>query len=84
MDNPQSSPFPHAPISASILAEQETDRRNSLRHLGPFKSACSEIDDYILQGGLERGSVVGLSAEEESFGLTVRARLFHTVEYQPF
>lgn len=71
MDNPASSPFPLAPISASILAEQEADRRNTLRQLGPFKSGCPEIDDYILQGGLERGSVVGLSAEEESFGLTV-------------
>lgn len=71
MDRPQPKPFPLAPVAASILAERETERRNHLRQLGYFKTACSEIDDYVLLGGLERGHVVGLSAEEESFGVAV-------------
>ncbi|EFY93031.1 hypothetical protein MAC_00814 [Metarhizium acridum CQMa 102] len=69
MDRPQPQPFPLAPVAASILAERETERRNHLRQLGYFKTSCSEIDDYVLLGGLERGHVVGLSAEEESFGI---------------
>ncbi|KAF5138139.1 hypothetical protein E5D57_001920 [Metarhizium anisopliae] len=74
MDRPQPKPFPLAPVAASILAERETERRNHLRQLGYFKTACSEIDDYVLLGGLERGHVVGLSAEEESFAVAVLSR----------
>ncbi|OAQ68432.1 fasciclin domain family protein [Pochonia chlamydosporia 170] len=71
MDDSQPSPFPLAPVSAAILAEQETERRNHLRQLGYLKSGCAEIDDYVLQGGFERGHIVGLSAEEETLGLTL-------------
>lgn len=71
MDDSQPSPFPLAPVSAAILAEQETERRNHLRQLGYLKSGCAEIDDYVLQGGFEKGHIVGLSAEEETLGLTV-------------
>ncbi len=34
-------------------------------------TGCSELDDYLLLGGFERGSVVGVSAEEEEMGLLV-------------
>jgi hypothetical protein len=68
MDDPPH--FPLAPISASILAEREAERRNSLRK-GYIRTRCAEIDDYMLRGGLERGQVVGLSAEDEDFGVVV-------------
>jgi hypothetical protein len=29
------------------------------------------LDDYVLLGGFERGSVVGVSAEEEEVGMVV-------------
>ncbi|KAH7316518.1 hypothetical protein B0I35DRAFT_433290 [Stachybotrys elegans] len=57
------------PISASVLVDDEFKRRNTLKALGPFRTGCTGIDDYVLMGGLERGSVVGISAEEEDIGL---------------
>ena len=53
------------PISAAVLAAQETKRRDALRWLGPYRSGCRGLDEYVLLGGLERGHVVGVSAEEE-------------------
>ena len=53
------------PISAAVAAAQETKRRDALRRLGPCRSGCRDLDDYVLLGGLERGHVVGVSAEEE-------------------
>lgn len=61
------------PVPATIVAENERRRRSSNRDLGPCRSGCAAIDDYVLLGGLERGCVVGLSAEREDFGITVRA-----------
>lgn len=66
-----SSHFPLEPISADIIAENEARRRNEARRLGLVKCECPEIDGYVLQGGLERGGVVGVSAEDEGVGLLV-------------
>lgn len=68
-----SSHYPLEPISASILAERETARRNALRQLGPCRSGCAELDECVLVGGgFERGCVVGMSSEDEDgFGMPV-------------
>ncbi|KAK2590226.1 hypothetical protein QQS21_012087, partial [Conoideocrella luteorostrata] len=63
--------FPLSPVAAIVVAERESERRNHLRQLGPCRSGCGELDDYVLLGGFERGSVVGVSAEEESTGLAL-------------
>ncbi|KAL7795916.1 hypothetical protein V8C37DRAFT_373908 [Trichoderma ceciliae] len=60
------------PVSASALASIEKQRRDLVRSLGPCRSGCEDLDKYVLLGGLERGSVVGISAEEEDeVGLTL-------------
>ncbi|KAF4510052.1 hypothetical protein G6O67_001977 [Ophiocordyceps sinensis] len=61
------------PVAASVLAEREAARREALRARGPFGSGCRGVDEYVLMGGgFERGSVVGVSAEdEEGFGLVL-------------
>lgn len=65
-----------APVPATIIAELETRRRDANRMLGPCQSGCAEVDDYVLLGGFERGSVVGVSCEDERFGVTVGSRHF--------
>lgn len=71
-----SSRFALEPISASVLADSEAGRRNTLKELGPCRSGCDDLDEYVLLGGLERGCVVGLSAEEEDeMGLVVGTNL---------
>ncbi|PNP50056.1 hypothetical protein THARTR1_09241 [Trichoderma harzianum] len=52
-------------VSASALANIEKQRRDFVRSLGPCPSGCDDLDEYVLLGGLERGSVVGISAEDE-------------------
>ncbi|KAM0274868.1 hypothetical protein ACHAQH_007793 [Verticillium albo-atrum] len=64
-----SSHFPIEPVSASVLAARERRRRDGLRRRGAMVTGCREFDEVILLGGLERGSVVGMSAEEEDFGM---------------
>ncbi|KAL7947172.1 hypothetical protein V8C42DRAFT_316919 [Trichoderma barbatum] len=60
------------PVSAAALAAIEKRRRDLVRSLGPCPSGCKDLDNYVLLGGLERGSVVGLSAEEEdAVGVTL-------------
>ena len=59
------------PLPASLLLDQELARRESLSANGNLMTGCSELDDYLLLGGFERGSVVGVSAEEEEMGLLV-------------
>lgn len=67
-------------MSASALASIEKQRRDFVRGLGPCRSGCEDLDNYLLlTGGFERGSVVGISAEDEdgvgvmvSFLLTIR------------
>lgn len=59
------------PLPASLLLDQEVARKETLRRKGNVTTGCSELDDYVLLGGFERGSVVGVSAEEEELGLSV-------------
>ena len=66
-----SSHFPLEPISADILCDLESRRRDEAKALGLCRSGCADIDGYVLLGGLERGSVVGISAEDEDFGVRV-------------
>lgn len=43
-----------------------------MRQLGPCRSGCGELDDHVLlSGGFERGSVVGVSAEDDGMGLAL-------------
>ncbi|KAH6604115.1 hypothetical protein Trco_007561 [Trichoderma cornu-damae] len=62
-----------SPVSASALASVEKQRRDLVRSLGPCRSGCEDLDEYVLLGGgFERGSVVGISAEEEdAVGVTL-------------
>lgn len=69
-DSPVAAPqtralFSLEPIAASVLADGEARRRSAIKELGACRSGCDDLDDYVLSGGLERGCVVGLSAEEE-------------------
>lgn len=67
-----SSHFPLLePISGATLYELESARRETLRRRGRVRTGCAEVDDAVLLGGLERGSVVGVSAEDIEFGLLV-------------
>lgn len=62
----QQDPSRPKPVSASTLASIEKQRRDFVRGLGPCRSGCDDLDDYVLlSGGFERGSVVGISAEDE-------------------
>ncbi|KYK60668.1 hypothetical protein DCS_01806 [Drechmeria coniospora] len=76
MSSQTSVHFPLEPLPASVLAARETTRRNNARALGLCRSGCEEFDDHILlAGGLERGSVTGVSCEDEDgFGLVILAR----------
>ncbi|KAK7422335.1 hypothetical protein QQZ08_009557 [Neonectria magnoliae] len=64
-----SSHFPLEPLSASVLADKEAKRRDAATALGACRTGCSDLDDYVLLGGFERGSVIGLSAEDEEMGV---------------
>ncbi|KAF4457300.1 hypothetical protein F53441_722 [Fusarium austroafricanum] len=64
-----SSHFQLEPIPASILADKEAQRRDTVTSLGLCKTGCAVIDEDVLLGGLERGSVVGISAEDEELGV---------------
>ncbi|KAH7157499.1 hypothetical protein B0J13DRAFT_520230 [Dactylonectria estremocensis] len=57
------------PISASVLADREARRRDAATALGSCRTGCADLDDYVLLGGFERGSIVGLSAEDEEMGV---------------
>jgi hypothetical protein len=49
----------------------EEDRRQRNVGKGNLTTGCGELDEYVLLGGFERGSVVGVSAEGEEMGLRV-------------
>ncbi|KAI0013789.1 hypothetical protein F4779DRAFT_293345 [Xylariaceae sp. FL0662B] len=66
-----SSHFTLEPVSGATLYELEVARRERLRQRGFLKTGCREIDESVLLGGFERGTVVGVSAEEVDFGLLV-------------
>ncbi|ORY67650.1 uncharacterized protein BCR38DRAFT_456344 [Pseudomassariella vexata] len=66
-----SSHFAVEPISGATLFEVENTRREELKRMGVLRTGCREIDEYVLGGGLERGCVVGLSAEEADMGLLI-------------
>ncbi|KAF3054902.1 hypothetical protein GL218_07519 [Daldinia childiae] len=67
-----SSHFPLLePISGATLYKLESARRETLRRRGRVRTGCAEVDDAVLLGGLERGTVVGVSAEDIEFGLLV-------------
>ncbi|TDZ21167.1 Aurofusarin biosynthesis cluster protein S [Colletotrichum orbiculare MAFF 240422] len=59
------------PIAGDVLLRRETKRRDALLRRGPVRSGCRDVDEYVLMGGFERGSVVGLSAESEEMGLKI-------------
>ncbi|KAF4969515.1 hypothetical protein FSARC_3245 [Fusarium sarcochroum] len=64
-----SSHFPLEPIPASILADKEAKRRDTVAALGACKTGCAVIDQDVLMGGFERATVVGVSAEDEELGV---------------
>lgn len=60
------------PVPASVLAANEARRLDGAARLGRLRTGCGGVDDHVLLGGLGRGCVVGLSAEEEDgFGVPV-------------
>ncbi|KAK4041752.1 hypothetical protein C8A01DRAFT_14578 [Parachaetomium inaequale] len=70
--NSYSSHFPLSPLPASLLLDRELARKEVLAGRGnPITTGCSELDDYVLLGGFERGSVVGVSAEGEEVGVLI-------------
>ncbi|OHW94255.1 hypothetical protein CSPAE12_07172 [Colletotrichum incanum] len=64
-----SSHFTLEPISAAVLCSRETKRRDAVNTRGSLRVGCREVDEEVLVGGFERGSVVGISAESEQMGL---------------
>ncbi|KAF4424500.1 hypothetical protein FACUT_10232 [Fusarium acutatum] len=75
MNPPQSPPsqasshFQLEPIPAAILVDKEVKRRDAIALLGTCKTGCKVIDEEVMLGGFERGSVVGISAEDEELGV---------------
>jgi hypothetical protein len=59
------------PLPASALLDRELARKEGLRARGNILTGCSELDEYVLLGGFERGEVAGISAEDEEVGLRV-------------
>lgn len=79
-----SSHFPIQPLPASLLVDREVARKEWLAATNGggggtgnlvMTTGCRGLDEYVLLGGLERGSVVGVSAEgedgEDEVGLLV-------------
>ncbi|KAK0655885.1 hypothetical protein B0T16DRAFT_451511 [Cercophora newfieldiana] len=61
----------HTPLPASALLDRELTRKQTLWDTGNILTGCVELDEDVLLGGLERGSVVGISAEDEDVGLRI-------------
>lgn len=75
-----SSHFPFLePVSGDILYGLEVKRRQDLRRRGRVRTGCREIDDAVLKGGFDRGSVVGVSAEDGDVGLLVSILLLFII-----
>lgn len=61
------------PVCASTLASNEATLQDRLARFQPIQYGCKELDGIVLLGGLQRGSVVGVSADNtDGFGLLVR------------
>ncbi|KAL8387187.1 hypothetical protein RB595_010095 [Gaeumannomyces hyphopodioides] len=77
--DPEAEPAPQVkshpdlePVNGLMLYRREAARRDSLLSKGNLATGCGELDDEVLAGGgFERGCVVGVSAEQEEFGLLV-------------
>ncbi|KAK0628584.1 hypothetical protein B0T17DRAFT_614480 [Bombardia bombarda] len=66
--------FPQAalsPVSASTLLDQEIQRKAALQRRGNLLTGCTELDKYVMLGGFDRGTVVGVSAEKDEIGLLI-------------
>lgn len=61
-------------ISGDALLDEECALADVLVPKGRLITGCRELDETLLKGGLERGSVVGISAEREDFALLVSLR----------
>lgn len=60
------------PTCALALAGEEASLHGRLSSFPLVKYGCTELDEAVLLGGLERGSVVGISADDvDGFGLLV-------------
>ncbi|EGX95083.1 hypothetical protein CCM_03355 [Cordyceps militaris CM01] len=58
------------PTCALALAGEEASLHGRLSSFPLVKYGCTELDEAVLLGGLERGSVVGISADDvDGFGL---------------
>ncbi|KXH28024.1 hypothetical protein CSAL01_02784 [Colletotrichum salicis] len=66
-----SSHFPLEPVSAAVLCSRETKRRDAAMARGKVQVGSREVDEEVLGGGFERGSVVGLSSESEQMGILI-------------
>ncbi|KAM3426877.1 hypothetical protein MY4824_009766 [Beauveria thailandica] len=57
------------PVNALMLACKEASLRDRLARFQPVRYGCTELDGALLCGGLQRGSIVGISADVDGFGL---------------
>lgn len=60
------------PVRASQLSADELNEHERLLTMQPLRYGCTELDNAVLLGGLHRGSIVGVSADDvDGFGLLV-------------
>jgi hypothetical protein len=76
----EDSCYPLEPISGAVLLDQELIHQEVAKARGNIFTGCDEVDSHVLLGGVERGWVVGLSAEDEVFGLLVRSLAYNTIK----
>jgi hypothetical protein len=70
------------PVPASVLLDQELERKDKLRQQGNLSTGCRELDEYVLLGGFERGTIVGVSVEEEEeIGLLVSGQVLLPINF---
>ena len=68
-----SSHFPLEPVTGATLYQLEVARRQAVGRRGLLPTGCPELDDHVLvQGGFERATVVGISAEAMEMAVLVR------------
>lgn len=60
------------PVPASVMVDRELARKKKpTQEKGNILTGCREIDEYVLLGGFQRGSVVGVSSEDDEMGVLV-------------